>query len=138
MTYDQSKEWILKNVYDDSKGECEEGLSCSVFIDYTGYGTDGFVVPTSLSDGVQTCQKCNYSWTNTTIENLQGYDHTEQEKIDMENGIFTNVYKDESIVGGYPYAADGLVFYICYSDVHASRIVLAAGTLIFSAISAMF
>jgi len=73
---------------------------------------------------------------------------TDEEKNEITAKVYSNVYKDETVerllLQGRPTKhpdereeVDGLAFYLCYSDVQASRFVLTAGTLILSAISAM-
>ena len=46
---EEINDWFKEHVYDTTLDECDEGLSCSIYIDYTGTGTGA---------GVQSCQKC--------------------------------------------------------------------------------
>ena len=120
MTHSDKNAFISEYVYDTTKGECAEGLSC-----VKAEGTEG---------EPQSCQTCHASYRDPLLAYLEvvldpavttsDYVMTAEETANMAK----NVYKD----------ADGnTVSYICFSDVLATRVILSAGAFVLAAVTSM-
>ena len=107
-------------LYDTTKGECAEGLSC-----VKAEGTEG---------EPQSCQTCHASYRDPLLAYLgvlldpavteSDYVMTAEETANMAKNVYTD-------------AAGNTIPYICYSDVLATRVFLSAGAVAMAALTSM-
>ena len=101
-------EFYSTYAYDTTKGECDSGLSC---------------VKAITVDGEQTCQKCYFSSRDSEIAAGEAF---------VAGTEYTPTAEDISAAqkNTYPDADGNPVYYKCYSDVLATRVVLSAGAVL--------
>ena len=110
-------EFFSTYIYDTTKGECDAGLSC--------------VQAQTAEPKEQTCQKCYWSSRDSEIAAIEAFtsggDAYVPTAADVENAA-----KNQ-----YPDADGNPVYYKCYSDVLATRVVLSAGAFVLAAVTSM-
>ena len=109
-------DFFKEYIYDTTKGECAEGLSC---------------VQAQTADKEQSCQKCNFSSRDAEIVAIESFTTGGDAYVPTAEEV------EAALKNQYPDGDGNPVYYKCYSDVLATRVILSAGAFVLAAVTSM-
>ena len=112
-TEDEKHEFIREHLYDVSKGECDDGLSCSIIM---------------ADPPVQACQKCNMPVTEDLFLAMAAVKAGQEPDIKLEKYMVNSVTT----------ASGDQSFFMCVSDAFANKLIVSAGAAVLAAIATVY